>query len=420
MAWQDRLLTAKYTAPSGASIEFDYEDVSRSVDKKTGEFTFPNSNGSFIQDSGSRGRRYPVESIFWGDDYDFAAQSFEDLLSEIGPGVLNHPLYGTFDVIPSGTITRRDNLKTGGNQATVAVTFIDVTGAVYDPTGRAYDSSQGNPSAGVIAAVDEYNTAAADQFAENVDTDKTSALVSLKNGYLAAKDVTTNVLDKIAETKAAVEKIYNAVNDSINNGIDTYIGRPLDLAFQTAILIQAPARATALIRDRLDSYGNLAESIYSQLPFTPTLDGQANNKFRVAELYGSTFVSGQIVSVINNEFETKTEAIESAAFILEQMDQITEWRDDNFESLGEIDTGESYRKLQEAVAICVGFLVEISFSLKQERNILLDRDRSIIELCGELYGSLETHDIDFFINSNNLSGDEILELKAGREIVYYV
>lgn len=85
----------------------------------------------------------------------------------------------------------------------------------------------------------------------------------------------------------------------------------------------------------------------------------------------------------------------------------------------DIDTGSAYQQLQEAVAITAGFLVGISFTLKQERRLILDRSRTIIDLVAELYGSIDEQ-LDFFITSNNLSGSEILELPKGREIVYYV
>jgi hypothetical protein len=126
-----------------------------------------------------------------------------------------------------------------------------------------------------------------------------------------------------------------------------------------------------------------------------------------------------VVSVVNNQFVTKSEALQAAEVVLTQLDDVTAWRDQNFQSLGGVDTGGSYQKLQEAVALTAGFLVEISFSLKQERRIVLDRNRTIVDLAAELYGSVDDQ-LDFLINSNDLSGSEILELPRGREIVYYV
>jgi hypothetical protein len=144
-----------------------------------------------------------------------------------------------------------------------------------------------------------------------------------------------------------------------------------------------------------------------------------SNKFFTSEIYASGYVTGQVASVINHEFFSKTQALEAAESIIENMQTLVVWRDANYAAIGEVDTGASYQQLQELVAITAGFLVEISFSLKQERTIFLDRPRTIIDLAAELYGEVDGS-LDFLINSNSLTGSEILELPEGKEIVYYV
>jgi hypothetical protein len=102
------------------------------------------------------------------------------------------------------------------------------------------------------------------------------------------------------------------------------------------------------------------------------------------------------------------------------------WRDQAFTDVqaiefggaGVVDTGEAYQALQQAVALTAGFLIQVSFTLAAERRIVLDRDRTIIDVAAELYGSVDDR-LDFLINTNNLSGDDILELKRGRSLVYY-
>lgn len=84
-----------------------------------------------------------------------------------------------------------------------------------------------------------------------------------------------------------------------------------------------------------------------------------------------------------------------------------------------VDTGESYAALQNAGALASGYLVEYSFSLIQERRLVLGRARTIIDLAGQLYGTVDDK-LDAMIDTNGLSGDEIIEVPAGREIVYYV
>jgi len=408
MSWLDRIKEAAYTSPSGVRATFDYENVSRSFDKKTSAFEFPDANGTFVQDLGSSGRRYPLIIFFWGDNYDLEANVFEALLGEIGVGKLEHPIYGTVDVVPFGTIKRRDDLKTAANQAIIEVTFFDTIGLVYP-------SSQTDPSSAVITAVDEYNTALAEELGDVADLTGPTE----KSAFGKLLDSVKGGLRDIADAQEDVNKQFNAIYDSIDQSIDILVSQPLTLALQTAQLIQSPARALTSIQARLDAYGNLLNSIITgdKAVSTPTNGG--NNEFRTKDLYASTYTTGSILSSVNNEFETKSEAISAAEFILNQFQELQAWRDDNLVSLSVIDTGGSYQQLQEAIALTAGFLVQISFSLKQEVILVLDRDRTMIDLVAELYGSIDD-ELDFFINSNNLTGSEILELPKGREIVYYI
>jgi prophage DNA circulation protein len=381
--------------------------VSKSIDKKTAAFEFPDADGTYIQDLGHSGRRYPLRVFFWGADYDLQANVFEASLLERGTGKLSHPLYGTIDVVPFGTITRRDDLKTAANQAVIELEF-------WETTGLLYPVSQGDPASSVLSAVAEYNAAVAEEFAGAVTLGTAVERVTLRNDYMDLLGKAKGGLQVIANTQDSVRKQFNTIADSIDLGIDVLISEPLTLAFQTVLLIQTPGRVLEGIKARLAAYKDLADSIISG-------DGAAvsSNQFHARDLYASTYVSGSIVSTVNTQFTTKTDALAAADAVLTQMADVTAWRDENYQTLGQIDTGTSYQQLQDAVAITAGFLVDISFSLKQERRLVLDRPRTFIDLVAELYGATDA-EYDFFIQSNDLSGDEIIELPRGREIVFYV
>lgn len=411
MPWNDRISEAAYTSPGGTRLTFDYEDVSRSTEKKTTAFDFPDADGTYVQDLGRSGRQYPVRMFFWGPDYDLEASAFEALLLERGTGVLEHPIYGTVDVVPFGSIKRRDDLKTAANQAVLEVTFWETIGLVY-PT------SQDDPASSVLGAVEAFNASQAEQFEDSVDLGAVGDRADFKGTYGNLLETASAGLETVAAAQDAVRQQFDTINASINAGIDTLIADPLSLAFQTTLLIQAPARAAANISARLSAYGDLLTSITSGQGAS-TAGRRESNRFQGQDLYASGYVTGSVLSVVNNQFETKTAALQAADTILGQFDQVAAWRDDNYQTLDAIDTGEAYQKLQEAVALTAGFLVFISFSLKQERRIVLDRARTIIDLSAELYGEVDGR-LDFLIASNSLTGSEILELPRGREIVYYV
>ena len=416
MSWNDRLKELAYTSPSGVRIVADFENVQKFVDKKTTGFEFPDANGTLVQDLGHTGRRYPLRLFFWGDDHDIEADAFENSLLEIGQGKLEHPMYGTIDVVPFGRITRNDRLKTAANQSIIEVIFWETIGVVY-PT------SQTDPSSLILTSVDEYNTAAAESFEDATSLDTAVEQSSLKNKFLGYLNTAETHLQTVADTQADVQKQFDTINDSINQGIDILIATPLTLVFQTQIMLQAPSRALTNIRARLDAYNNLANSFITgdDSITTPGNDARNTNDFYAKDVFASSSIAGSIISVVNNQFFTKTEAIESAESILDQFEAVATWRDDNFQSLSatEIDTGEAYQQLQESVALAAGFLVQISFTLKQERIVVLDRPRTCVDMVAEFYGSIDDQ-LDFFISSNNLSGSEILELPRGREIVFYI
>lgn len=404
MAWTDRLKEAAYISPSGERYTFEFENVSNSRSKKTTAFDFPDADGTYVQESGSTGRSFPLRCIFWGADYDQQADAFDAALFETGAGKLEHPIYGTVDVVPTGTVTRRDDLKTAANQAIIEVTFMSTIGLIYP-------SAQNDPASEVLAAVEALNEAIAGEFEENLDVDTEVKKTSFKNQF---KAFLNDLEDGITVTTAE----FDAINDSINGGLDLLVGKPLTLAFQTMQLTQAPGRALALISDKLDAYKNLANSLISNNDGSTAISDTVND-YITKDLFVAGYVSGSVVSVVNNRFATRKAAIEAAADILAQFDAVSTWKDENITELETIDTGAAYQQLQASVALVAGYLVEISFTLKQERRIVLDRARTIVDLTAELYGEID-ESIDFLIESNDFSGSEILELPKGKEVVYYV
>jgi hypothetical protein len=76
--------------------------------------------------------------------------------------------------------------------------------------------------------------------------------------------------------------------------------------------------------------------------------------------------------------------------------------------------------LSETVWKSVRLLMDAAFSLPLRKTMKLSRDRQVIELCAEFYGSVDNAAIDEFILENNLNADEIGLIPMGREVSYYV
>jgi hypothetical protein len=436
--WRDRLKPGAYTSPSGDRFEYEYTDLAIRGHNKGSAHEFADADGTYVQSRGSRSRRFPMVIRFSGTDYDLKADAFEEAISQKGVGQLEHPLKGKQDVVPLGRWQRRDNLVSGANEAIFTIEFFVTINIIY-PT------DQIDATSATLSAIDKFNAFSAEQLQKQLDLDSAMELSSFKDKYDSLVKKASNVLRVISDKQQDVQRKFDDIVESINNGIDVLVRDPLTLAFQTKVMLGEPARALADIRARLDAYKNLAADIFldpeavadpvfdgpgspGSPGFGPGNDSQSTNQFHLFNLFVTGATVGTILSSINNEFTTAPDAIEAAEIILDLNDDMIAWQDDNWESISDasfstnnnLDTGEGAQQLQEAVALATGRLIEISFTLKQERVITLDRAREPNELCAELYGAEFEEKFDFFLTSNNFVGTDFLEIPKGTDVVYYV
>lgn len=404
MTWRTRLREAAYTSPSGTRLTFQYEDVGRTVGVKGTAFEFTDADGTFVQDLGRTGRRYPLRLIFSGRDCDLQATAFENALNERGQGTLEHPAYGPVLVVPFGDISRRDDLVNAANQAVIEVTFFQTNGLIYPA-----------PTADTAGTVTEQVQAAEDaqaaQFGSAFIDETATVLADLRSRYNRALSIASGFLRPISDTVTGTQRAFDQIQSSINRGIDVLIGQPLTLAYQTIQLVKTPARVVEQVGARLDAYGNL---------FQQYVGRPAENRTALynRDLYASTTATATAQAAFNTTYTRRPEAILAAEQLLAQIEVLAAWRDEQFAVIGEVDDGSSWQATQDLLATVAGALVDQSFDLAAERVLVLTSDRSIIDVCFEVYGSVDDK-LDTLLADNDLSGDEVIELPRGRRIVYY-
>lgn len=410
MSWEDRLKTASYTSPSGAVLTFKYEDVGRSTEKEGTAFTFPGYGlGAHVQDTGAGARTFPLRCFFWGEDYDTEVDIFFEALEERGAGVLSHPRFGVRQVVPLGRITQREDLKTRANQSVVEVVFWETIGDT--------DFVAPDAAALIEEALAEADPASAGQFDDALVVDTANETVEYSAHHRTLIDGISATLSGLASTAQGLQSEFDALANEISDNIDTLLQDPLVLAQKTIDLVKSPQSAATSYAAKIDAYGDLADTIVAQaVELTP--GNKAANEYT-----GNVSVAGAAVNAITGAalaetFASKPEALSAAAAILDVFEEVRDWSDTARDTLGLIDTGETYQKLSEAVFVAVGRLVEISFDLAQERIIVLDRPRTILDVAAAVYDAVDPV-LDKVINDNDLTGDEILLLPRGRAIKFY-
>lgn len=427
MPWQDRIREAAYTSPGGTRVVFTYSNVARTTTKRTTAFEFPGVAGAYVQDNGRGARVFPLRCIFAGADHDLAAEAFEAALLERGVGRLEHPFYGTHDVVPFGDITRRDDLRDAANQTVVEVTFWRSLRAVY-PRGQAGQAGD------VRAALDDYRGAQGEQFESGSDLSTTVARASAATRWRANLDLVSANLATVAAVNDDIRRGFDDAMRAIDLSLDVLLGQPLELVAQTVDLLALPAEADARLEVRLGAYLALSRSIIAEATSNPAealiggsvLPGRrrtVTNDFLSAQVYGLGAVGGAVLATVETDYLSRPHAIAAAAALAVHLGEVVEWMDTGFEALEvadatTVDTGEAYQAIQAATAAAAGYLLDTAFALVPERRVVLDRPRTVIDLAAELYGAVDTR-IEFLIETNELTGSEILELPRGKSIVYY-
>jgi hypothetical protein len=348
-------------------------------------FEFPDVKGGYGQRTGEGPRRFPLRVFFSGDDCDIQADAFFDLLLEDGIGKLEHPRYGTHDVVTLGDITQRDDLKSAANQSVVEVTLWRTTGAVYPAVGLDLPST-------LNLALLSFNSISAGRFGQVMNLRSALARARAATSTLSMVSRMSSKLRRIAASTRGSLMRFTSATGAITGAMNLLIGQPLQLASLLLDVVQAPARSLARIKDRLEAYRDLAQSLidrFSALGWTTggSVESDATaalNDFNETDLLVCGCVSAAALSCAENTFTTKAEALESAEALLAQLDAAVAWRDSRGAEFGQVDTGESYQALQELVALTAGYLVQVSFTLLPERRVVLDRPRTIVDLCAEL------------------------------------
>ena len=469
MAWQDEIGGASYTAPSGKKIEFNFESgLSRKTPLKTAENTFPDVDGAEIQSLGLGGKKFPMTAIFSGGDCLTAASEFEDALCERGVGVLEHPIYGKLNVVPTGEIERSDDLVSSLNESHVKVIFAETIVDESFPDGEVAAVDD------LDAAADAYEDAAAESFENMIETASIDDQLQLQSVLKAHTDAIFKGIDKIMakvdkvlETTRKIQKKIQTLKKNIQkmlSSVDKMVAAATEIAAAIIQIARLPSEIAIDAMAKIEGYATIATSILNNVKKDPVgaaaiknqfaatsaaLGGiVAANAFGVAKSAlkasrapaggqaagggngiaggnngggsGSSGAGGSTMArVSGGGFASRADALQAAEQIAALFENYKNYMDAQTAKNAFVDSGEGYAALLETVVTSVKIIQTYSFSLPTTRIKKLGRDRQTIELLCELYGEEGFSRLDEFIMDNKLNADEIVLLPMGREVRYY-
>lgn len=420
MSYLDRLRpNIILVSPSGLEFVAKWIGNERSKEKRVGIFSYPKVRGVVAQDLNRGGVDYPLRFFFDGPDNDLEAERFFTAWDELGVWQITHPTKGAKTLQPIAISEQIEPVQAGN--VTVFVTrWIEA-----EPDATVLSSSQ--ISEEVLDDAQESQTEAIQQLEDEANQDTESAINSIRSGVEKGLSKYEEFMQDFVELSSEINAVINSVRLGIQNALST---SPLDLQVlgaQIQTIMNLPANIEADLARAIEPYQKFIDSFSNDLPSGNTVE--VKNETLAAEIFLSGAAIGMAQAAVNNPATNRSQALTAIDSVSAAFEQLTDALDDvqelyAAELLSEqyFSQSRSFVLTAQTVVGSVAFLLRSLFDLAAEKRFILRQAKSPIQITIEEYGTLGEDDVnyDFFLSTNDLHGNDILLLDAGREVVIYV
>ena len=402
MSWIERIQSElQITTGDGRQFSVLWKPHTKVAEYNVAEFDFPKVAGTLVKRGTVRGARYDMEFYFQGEDHLEQAEQFELSARDSRPWVISHPYYDAITVQPLSLTFDHSGYNTS-----------KVTGTVVETITEDYPKTTADPVDQIDEQKEQCDEDSEEVLDEEPDPEETSdiealldriykelsTIVNTEEFYRIYNEVKTVLLDTLADAREFARKLQEFIN---------YLAE-LAVTIQTRVeLLKAQFE---LLRETLEA----------------TID---RFKKKFYELYGAIILSALAKAAAHplpEDYANRQSVMRVTDTILDMYNRYIEDLDNlQSENGGDpnayIPDMESVSGVQRIVSYTISNLFTIAMGARQERTIYLEDDSNLIVLAHRLFG-LRTDDssIEALMKNNDIGLNELLHLRKGREIVYYV
>jgi hypothetical protein len=408
MSWSESL-KSYFIIETGDGVRYypEWMNASKSLEFNVSEFEFPELEGTKVDRRKLKGRKFDIEIYFQGDDHLDVAGNFDISSRDERPWKVSHPLYGQLLVAP--TVLNFDDSK---------YNVTKITGTLIETL------SDDSPKTSLEPV-------------DNINYNKGQVDSKFSNAFSSRVKLSSRDLTLLA---ASNKQIYNQGSKFIKVSVNAQEYFNLFQVANSKVLnaTAEPLAAIQAVQSMINYPGILADNAGNRLSL---LSGQFNllrlsvdnfslpSEKMIFEHNAGSIVSTMASSSANptsEDYKSRDEVISSIETILNSYNQyLTDLDTLQTDTGGETDSyipdADALQGLSDLIHYTVSNLFNIALNSKQERSIILEDDSNVILLAHRFYG-LDDSDssIDQIIENNNIGINELLEVKKGRKILYYV
>lgn len=435
MSYIDRIERLTYQSPKRKTFDLEFDDLARNIQRKTAINEFPYQNKSNVQDLGMGNLKIPIRCYISGSDYDLEADRFFKALNEQGYGVLDHPRWGSIDVIPIN-ITQSESFVDGLGRAIFEIEFIE-----YFPDSTNFPENLYSKIKNFINII----TGFIDNVFQLIDSILTIE-TELRRFARTARRIVGSV---VSETKR-IETRFKGISDrwkedTRNNFVSSTFdpankfrvgGRERQDLFNKnlrvfqeyiednpdIVISEATKLLNNLARTEQDpdiNVSQIAKSYTDTLDFIDSKFNDSNMNDFEANINGYNaiaFTLAMCEKLINANYNTRNESIQIIDILTDRREKLKLIYDKVIQKNGNLDY-DILLQTYNSIALTQRQILNQSLEIPTEKNIILDKDTSPIELVFSITGNIDR--LDELISYNNLQGKNILVIPKGTSIRYY-
>jgi hypothetical protein len=382
-------------------------NASKSVDYNISEFEFPGLQGTLVHREEVKGTRYALEIHFDGEDHLDIATAFEVSARDKRAWTIIHPFYGALIVQPAAL-----------NFANEIYNVTKITGTVIETITEDAPKTSVDPVNKISADKDAVDETFSVAFTNDVEPTTEDI-----NNLSGTNEDLYNLGSKRVKLTVDAEEYFNLFNKA-EAAIINATAEPLAAIRQMNTALSYPAKFT-------DSVVNRLTTLIDQFNLLRTSIGTITSPSfkKIYENNAAALVSAMTVASSTpqaGDYQNRDDVYRSVENILAAYNtyitDLDEMQTDNgAEPDSYIPDADSLIALSDLMNYTLSNLFNIAIDAKQERTLILENDSNAILLTHRFYGLDEVDaNLDTFLNNNNIGLNELLMIRKGRKLIYYV
>ena len=435
MSYVERIERLTYQSPKRKTFDLEFDDLARNIQRKTAINEFPYQNIANVQDLGMGNLKIPIRCYISGSDYDLEADRFFKALNEQGSGILDHPRWGSIDVIPIN-ITQSESFVEGLGRAIFEIEFIQFfPDANYFPekifaffknlfgliTG-AIDFIFGAINSVLTIETDLRRVARTGRRIVGSVVSETKRVETRFKGISDRwkEDTRNNFVDSTFDPANKFRVSGRERQDLFNKNLrvfQEYIEDNPNLVISEAVkqlnnLARSEQDPNIKVSQTIASYNSTIDFIDSKFSDTNMNDFEAN----INGYNAIAFTLAMSEKLINANYVTRNDSIQAIDVLQERREKLKLIYDKVLQKNGNLDY-DILLQTYNLISNTQRQILNQSLQLPTEKSIVLDKDTSPIEFVYSLTNDIER--LDELMSYNNLQGKNILVIPKGTSLRYY-